>query len=130
MSPNVKSTARQCKIAEELLAMVDADYAGCPATRRSTSGWLIFIAGAPVSWGSKRQTITATSSAESEYLALVSCCKDLLALRHLLTQMPGIHIDGASRVYEDNAACINMVKNPKGWKRTKHIPPCFHYQAS
>ena len=127
MSPDVKSTARQCKITEDLLAMVDADYAGCPATRRSTSGWLIFLAGAPVSWGSKRQSITATSSAESEYLALVSCCKDLLALRYLLTQMPGTLIDGASRVYEDNSACINMVKNPKGWKRTKHIPPCFHF---
>ena len=41
--------------------------------------------------------------------------------------MPGTLIDGASRVYEDNSACINMVKNPKGWKRTKHIPPCFHF---
>ena len=30
-------------------------------------------------------------------------------------------------VYEDNRACINMVKNPKGWKRTKHIDVALHF---
>jgi hypothetical protein len=127
LAPGAKAAAKECRRADEMMAMVDADYASCPATRRSTSGWLIFLAGAPVAWGSKRQTITATSSAESEYVSLASCAKDVLATRYLLAQLPGRQLAGATKIYEDNTACINMVKNPRGWKRTKHIDVRLHF---
>jgi hypothetical protein len=113
VSPGAKAAAAACREHEAMMAMVDADYATCPATRRSTSGWVLFLAGAPVSWGSKKQTITATSSAESEYIALASCAKDALAMRHLMSQLPGVQPEGPTMIYEDNQACINMVKNPK-----------------
>ncbi|GJU51077.1 ribonuclease H-like domain-containing protein [Tanacetum coccineum] len=45
-------------------AYSDADWAGCPTTRRSTSGYCIFIGNNLLSWSSKRQRTLSRSSAE------------------------------------------------------------------
>ncbi len=49
---------------------VDADYAGNVDGRRSTSGYVFMMAGGPVSWSSKLQSVVAQSTTESEYIAL------------------------------------------------------------
>nr|GEV37955.1 hypothetical protein [Tanacetum cinerariifolium] len=53
-----------------LIAFVDADYAGCQDTRRSTSGSAKFLKGKLVSWSSKKQKSTAISTTEAKYIAL------------------------------------------------------------
>ena len=41
---------------------VDSDHAGETVTRRSRTGFLIFLNGAPIYWNSKKQTSCETSS--------------------------------------------------------------------
>ncbi|GJX52013.1 retrovirus-related pol polyprotein from transposon TNT 1-94 [Tanacetum coccineum] len=66
-----------------LRAFVDADYAGCQDTRRSTSGSAQFLGDKLVSWSSKKQKGTAISTTEAEYIALSGCCAQILWIRSL-----------------------------------------------
>ena len=48
----------------------DADWAGDHADRKSTSGYAFMLLGAPISWGSKKQSSVSLSTSEAEYIAL------------------------------------------------------------
>ncbi|XP_015956073.1 uncharacterized mitochondrial protein AtMg00810-like [Arachis duranensis] len=48
-------------------AYSDADWAGDPSDRRSTTGYYLFLGDALISWRAKKQTFTARSSTETEY---------------------------------------------------------------
>ena len=56
----------------ELVVYTDADWAGCPDTRRYTSGYAVFLGGNHVSWSSKLQPVVSRFSAEAEYHAVAN----------------------------------------------------------
>ncbi|GJW41912.1 retrovirus-related pol polyprotein from transposon TNT 1-94 [Tanacetum coccineum] len=68
-----------------LTAYADADHAGCQDTRRSTYGCMQLLGDRLVSWSSKRQKRAAISSTKAKYIALFSCCAQVLWMRSQLT---------------------------------------------
>jgi hypothetical protein len=66
----------------------------------------------PLHWLSKRQTITAGSSAEAEIYATDECIKYLLELVQLLEflDLKSTFIPSTNVIYNDNKACVNWSK--------------------
>jgi len=79
---------------------------------RSISGYVLTLHG-PLHWQSKRQTITARSSAEAEIYATDECVKQLLYVRNIIKDL-GLEqelLSKKTRIYNDNMACVIWTSN-------------------
>lgn len=109
-----------------LLVYSDADWAECPKTCRSTSGFCIFLGGNLVSWSSKKQATVSRSSVDAEYWSVAQSVAELEWLQSLLSEL---HVDNVSCpvVLCDNTSPTYMAVNPVKHTRTKHIEIDIHF---
>jgi hypothetical protein len=107
-------------------AYSDADWAGCPDTRRSTSGFCVFLGSSLISWSSKRQTTVSRSSAEAEYRAIANAVAECSWLRQLLGELL-CKVPTATVAFCDNISSVYMSRNPVHHRRTKHIELDIHF---
>ncbi|KAK6164040.1 hypothetical protein DH2020_000904 [Rehmannia glutinosa] len=108
-----------------LAGFSDADWAGDVDDRKSTTGGCFYLGNNLVSWYSKKQNCVSLSTAESEYIALGSCCSQTLWMRQMLADY-GVE-EKILSAYCDNSSSINISKNPVQHSRTKHIDIRHHF---
>ena len=121
---NVKTTAEfgmwySKDTSDVLTGYFDTDWAGNADDRKTTSGGCFYVGNNLVSWMSKKQNSISLSTAEAEYIAVGSCCTQLLWMQKLLHDY-GIRQEYLT-IYCDNTSVINISKNPVQHSRTKHI---------
>ena len=99
-----------------------SDFAGCVDSRKSTSGYIFKLADGVVSWRSAKQTLTATSTMEAEF---ISCFEAISHGVWLKSFISGLRIvDSISRplkLYCDNSTAVFMAKNNNSGSRSKHV---------
>ncbi|GJU00696.1 ribonuclease H-like domain-containing protein [Tanacetum coccineum] len=111
---------------DSLIAYSDADWAGCPTTRRSTSGYCIFLGNNLLSWSPKRQPMLSRSSAEAEYHGVANAVAETCWIRNLLRELH-TPLSSATIVYCDNVSVVYLSSNPVQHQRTKHIEIDIHF---
>ncbi|GKA67517.1 ribonuclease H-like domain-containing protein [Tanacetum coccineum] len=110
----------------DLVAYSDADWAGCPTTRRSTSGYCVFLGNNLLSWSAERQPTLSRSSAEAEYRGVANVVAETCWLRNLLRELHTL-LSSATLVYCDNVSAVYLSCNPVQHQRTKHIEIDIHF---
>jgi hypothetical protein len=107
------------------MAYSDTNWAGDHETRRSTSGYAIFLGDGIVSWLSRRQHKITLSSTEAEYVGMTEAAKQLSWIQNLLSELkfklPAILL------LVDNQGAMFLASNPAQEGRTKHIEILEHY---
>ena len=68
-------------------AYINASFAGCKITRRSRTGFIVYINSAPIYYMSKKQGLCEKSTFGSEFVAMKQCCEYLRGLRYKLRMM-------------------------------------------
>ena len=106
-------------------AYSDADFATDQTSRKSITGMISMVNGAPVQWLARQQPVVAKSTCEAEYIAASETTALTLWLHSLLTEVrlptrkPTLHVD--------NTAAVQMAKSMGATKRRKCIDVRYHY---
>ena len=99
----------------------DASFAN-EVNCKSTSGYCCLVSGGAISWRSKKQSIVANSTMESEYIALHELAKQVMWLKKL-----EFHDLQKPILLVDNQSCIKTANNPIIQDRSRHIAVKYHY---
>ena len=113
-------------VGDKLTAYVDSDHAGDLDYGYSTAGVVLYFAGGPVEWTSKKQTVVAISTVEAEYVALSKGC--VMVIRNLLESMNPKR--QATVAFEGKTGAVSLSRSVKITPRTKHIDVKLHHLRS
>ncbi|CAL2225684.1 unnamed protein product [Prunus armeniaca] len=103
-----------------------SDWAGCPDTHRSTTGFCVFVGSNLISWCAKKQSTVSYSSAEAEYRSLAHVCADTTWISHLLHEL-ALPSYVPTLLLCDNLGTIYMASNSVFHAHTKHIELNYHF---
>lgn len=104
----------------------DADWAGHTDNSKSTSGYAFFIGSSLISWASKAQSQTATSSTHAEYVATYHATAECLWTRSYLNELGLINPAAPTTLYCDNEAAIKIANYHMVTPRSKHFDTKLH----
>ena len=105
---------------------VDSDHVGESVTRRSRSGYIVFLNSAPIYWLSKKQTSCETSTFRSEFVAMKQAREYTRSLQYKL-RMFGIPVTEPAFVHGDNQSVLCNKTTPQSVLKKKPNEIHFHF---
>ncbi|CAJ2508587.1 Uu.00g136130.m01.CDS01 [Anthostomella pinea] len=104
----------------QLHVFADASFASELGTRLSIGGQVVFLAGAPIYWKSKKHSLVFMRSTESEFCDLTLAGIPALSIAKLLREL-GFHQSLPVVMFTDSLNAKATVLNPLNTARTRHI---------
>jgi len=89
----------------QMEAFCDSDWAACPNTRRSVTGYVIKLGNSLISWKSKKQHTVSRSSAEVEYMSMAAAVSEVIWLLGVLKEL-NVNVATHVRLHCDSKAAI------------------------
>ena len=105
---------------------VDSDHAGDQITRRSRTGFVVFLNSAPIYWMIKKQGSCETSTYGSELVAMKQATEFVKGLRYKLRMM-GIPVDEPAFIFGDNQSVLQNTGLPQSTLKKKSNSIAFHF---
>jgi hypothetical protein len=102
-----------------IIAYTDAAFA-VNELKQSISGWIIYLNGTPILFGSLKQTVVVDSSCSAEYVAASICVKKIMELENMLGFLE-VHCAKPYRMYTDSMACKHIACNHSRLGKVRHL---------
>jgi hypothetical protein len=107
-----------------LLAYGDASFA-VGDTKQSVTGFIIYLNGVPLIWGSLKQTVVVDSSSSAEFVAASITCKHLLHAENMIGFL-GFSSPKPYKLYTDSKACFHIASNASKLGNVRHLQIRYH----
>ena len=107
-----------------LVVYADASFA-IGENKQSVSGFVVYLNGVPILWGSLKQTIVVDSSCSAEFVAASIGCKQLLQAENMVGFF-GFSCPKPYRFYTDSTACLHIATNPSRLGNVRHLQIRYH----
>ncbi|KAL4022456.1 hypothetical protein IC575_016189 [Cucumis melo] len=108
-----------------LVGYCDADCAGCPDDRKSTSRECFFLGNNLISWFSKKHNCVSLSRVEADYISARSACTQMIWMKNMLQEYG--FTQKTMTLYCDNMSAIDISRNLIQHSRIKHIDIWHHF---
>ena len=126
LKPNKKWDGKDRDFLFEITGKSDSDFAKCPTTRRSVSGWVTYLNGAPYVRKSKMQRFVTLSVTEAECVAATSCVQDMMYGKNFLESL-GLKVKLPMTLYMDNKGGVDIFNNWSIAGNTRAVSIRFAY---
>jgi hypothetical protein len=106
------------------VGFTDAAFAVGEA-KDSYSGFVIYLNGTPILWGSLRQTSPPDSTCAAEFVAASVCCKYMVQIENAIRFL-GFRCPTPYRLYTDSQASLSIASNAHRMGKIRHIQIRYH----
>ncbi|KAJ0536451.1 putative RNA-directed DNA polymerase [Helianthus annuus] len=110
----------------DITGFVDSDWGKCLSTRKSVTGFAVYLGDTLISWKSKKQSVVSRSTAEAEYRAMCSATCEIMWIKNLLEELK-CKCNLPVKLFCDNKSAISISYNPVFHERTKHFELDLHF---
>ena len=126
LHPNAQWDGKDKDFKFEITGMSDSDFAKDPETRRSVSGWVAMLNGAPFVRKSKMQRFVTLSVTEAECVAATSCVQDMMYGKRFLESL-GLKVKLPMILQMDNKGGVDVFNNWSIAGNTRSVSIRFAY---